>query len=111
MAARAGALPGTRTIRDERRRVAIVVFTYAALLVTGVVFSIPFLWTVSSSLKTAPEMHVFPPQLLPDVPQWTNYAKVWTTQPVARWIANSLLIILLSVPGAVLTGSLTAFAF
>jgi ABC-type glycerol-3-phosphate transport system permease component len=56
-------------------------------------------------------MHVFPPQLLPDIPRWGNYLQVWTTQPIARWIANSLIIILFSVPGAIISGSLTAYAF
>jgi multiple sugar transport system permease protein len=105
------ALPRATGRRRARRRTLGVALTYVALFATGLLFAMPFLWTVSSSLKSATEMHVVPPQLLPEVPQWGNYVRVWTTQPVALWIRNTLIIVLLSVPGAVLSGALTAYAF
>jgi ABC-type glycerol-3-phosphate transport system permease component len=74
-------------------------------------FAFPFIWTVASSLKTPAELQVFPPRLLPSVPQWENYVRLWTTQPVARWILNSLIVVGLSVPGAIVSGSLVAYSF
>jgi ABC-type glycerol-3-phosphate transport system permease component len=88
-----------------------VACTYAMLALLGLMFSFPFLWTLSSSLKTAQETQLFPPSLVPAVPQWVNYATVWTTQPVWRWILNSLIVIGLSVPGAVLSGTIVAYSF
>jgi ABC-type glycerol-3-phosphate transport system permease component len=105
------ALASGRTRRDRRRRRLVVTLTYALLALSGLTFSFPFLWTVSSSLKTAQETQLFPPQLFPDVPQWGNYVRVWTTQPVGRWIANSVIVVMLSVPGAALSGVLVAYSF
>ncbi len=105
------ASPAVRTIRAERRRAVVSVLTYVMLAVLGVSFCFPFLWTLSSSLKTAQETHVFPPQLLPDVPQWSNYVRVWTEQPIAQWLLNSATIIGLALPGAVITATLVAYSF
>jgi multiple sugar transport system permease protein len=88
-----------------------VLVTYVVLLVLGLMFCFPFLWTLSSSLKTGPETQLVPATLLPEVPRWENYARVWTSQPVARWILNSTIIIVLSVPGAVLSGIVVAYSF
>jgi ABC-type glycerol-3-phosphate transport system permease component len=110
MAAATAARPREGTTRSSRRTGAVAL-TYAVLLLFGTLFSFPFVWTVSSSLKTAQETQLFPPQLLPDAPQWGNYVRVWTSQPVARWILNSLIVVLLSVPGAVLSGILVAYSF
>jgi multiple sugar transport system permease protein len=88
-----------------------LLLTYVWLLVLGLTFCFPFLWTLSSSLKTGAETQLVPATLLPAVPQWGNYWQVWTSQPVARWILNSLIVIGLSVPGAVLSGVVVAYSF
>jgi ABC-type glycerol-3-phosphate transport system permease component len=95
----------------SQRRTAWLALTYVVLLVLGLLFCFPFLWTLSSSLKTAHETQIVPATLLPAMPQWGNYAVVWTSQPVGRWILNSLIVILLSVPGAVISGILVAYSF
>jgi multiple sugar transport system permease protein len=110
MAAVAEARPASRPVARSSRGVAAAL-TYAVLLALGLMFSFPFLWTLSSSLKTGHETQVFPPGLLPAVPQWVNYATVWTTQPVWRWILNSAIVIGLSVPGAVASGIVVAYSF
>ena len=95
----------------EGRRTAAVALTYLFLLIAGLMFAFPFIWTVTSSLKTPQEMQVFPPSILPAVPQWGNYAELWTTQPIARWILNSLIVVGVTVPGAIVSGSLVAYSF
>ena len=110
-AVRAAAGPAARTVRDTRGRAAARAAAYLSLLGLGVSFAFPFLWTLSSSLKTGPETHQFPPLLLPDVPQWANYARIWAVQPLGRWLLNSTVIVALSVPGAVLSASLVAYSF
>jgi multiple sugar transport system permease protein len=89
----------------------IVALTYIALAVSGVLFCFPFFWTISTSLKTGIETRVIPPVFLPEIPQWGNYLRIWTAQPVALWFSNSLFLIVTTVPGAVLTATLVAYAF
>ena len=111
--AAAGVLVGTssRTAAAARRRRLTVVGTYAVMTVLGVLFCFPFFWTISTSLKTGPETHFIPPVVLPAVPQWDNYVKIWSAQPVATWLFNSVFLVVATVPGAVISASLVAYAF
>jgi ABC-type glycerol-3-phosphate transport system permease component len=102
---------GRGSTHHGRSRTVVVALTYLFLLLAGTMFAFPFFWTLSTSLKTPQETQVFPPPLLPAVPQWGNYVRVWTTQPVAQWITNSVIIVGLSVPGAILSCTLVAYSF
>jgi multiple sugar transport system permease protein len=85
--------------------------TYVLLAVFGLGFAFPLLWTLSSSLQTWQELRSYTPHLLPAVPQWGNYPHLFRIQPMARWMANSFLVIALSLPGAILSATMTAYAF
>ena len=87
------------------------VVTYILLTLAGCFFAIPLFWTVSSSLQTWQELRSYIPHLLPEVPQWGNYAQVFTLVPFARWMLNSMTIVLINVPGTILTATVTAYAF
>jgi ABC-type glycerol-3-phosphate transport system permease component len=77
----------------------------------GICFAFPLFWTVSSSLQTWQELRSFTPHLLPAVPQWGNYTTVFTVVPFARWLGNSFLIIAITIPGTIITCTMTAYAF
>jgi multiple sugar transport system permease protein len=85
--------------------------TYLALSLIGAVFMFPFFWTVSSSLKTAAEVYVFPPLWLPATPQWRNYATVFEIIPFTRWFVNSLVVVVLSTVGVLLSSAVVAYSF
>jgi ABC-type glycerol-3-phosphate transport system permease component len=74
-------------------------------------FVAPLFWLVSSSLKDPSEIHLYPPRLLPEVPQWANYVKPFTRVPFANFIWNSTLVSVLSVLGTLLSCSATAYGF
>lgn len=86
--------------------------TYAIVLALCVLFGFPLFWTAMSSLKTIPEMFSFPPISIPAAPQWANY---WTVlnidYPVGRWFINSVLIVVLTTFGTIVTSSLVAYSF
>jgi multiple sugar transport system permease protein len=103
--------PSVGTVTSQRSRAGGMALRYLVLGVFGIIFAFPFLWTLSSSLKTGPEVHLFPPPLLPDVPQWRNYVEIWTVQPLARWLLNSTIIVGLALPGAIISASLVAYSF
>ena len=70
--------------RSER---VLRVLAYAAMIAISLLYFIPFLWTVSTSLKTLPETAFF--SLIPK--HWTvqAYHDVWTNYNFARYIENS----------------------
>jgi len=81
------------------------------LILASLVMALPFIWMVLSSLKSQPEIFIFPPRLLPRTPQWSNYIEVTKAMPFTWFTFNSLKIALLSVLGQVLSASLAAYAF
>lgn len=99
----------TNSVRQRRLTGKIV--TYILLTLAGLMFSFPLFWTVSSSLQTWQELRSYTLHLLPSVPQWHNYADVFHAAPFARWLANSFLIVMITIPGTILTATLTAYSF
>jgi ABC-type glycerol-3-phosphate transport system permease component len=102
-----------RTTSDAIRRRQLInrVITYVLLTLAGLMFAFPLYWTLSSSLQTWQELRSFTPHLWPSTPQWGNYADVFQAVPFARWLANSFLIVAITIPGTILTGTFTAYAF
>lgn len=114
MAATIDRLPSTNISGDVYRRGRTQIqkgITYILLTVAGLAFAFPLFWTVSSSLQTWQELRSYEPHLLPAIPQWGNYAQVFLAVPFARWMGNSFLITAITIPGVIITGSLTAYSF
>ncbi len=84
---------------------------YVILLAGSVVFTIPFLWMISSSLKTQVEVFVFPPRPLPKVFHWENYPDALTAVPFGRYFLNSLFVSGMVVVGTVLSSSMVGYGF
>lgn len=84
---------------------------YLLLLGGSVVMLIPLVWLVRSSFMGLSQIFIFPPEWLPDPWRWDNYPKALTTIPFARYFANTLLILVPTVAGTLLTASLAAFGF
>jgi multiple sugar transport system permease protein len=113
------AFPGTTLAGSIRRRawrrVAVVTgrwaLVYALLIILGAFVLLPFLWTLSSSLKPYGTGITFPPQFIPKIFYWQNYPKVIQTIPFFTYLRNSAFVTGFSVLGELLSASLVAFAF
>lgn len=82
------------------------------LLIAGAVIMVgPFLWELSTSLKTLSETLQLPPSLLPAAPQWSNYAKVFDTLPFGQMFVNTVLLTAGRVIGQLIFCSMAAYAF
>ena len=86
-------------------------FVYGLLLVGSIVFIMPFLWMVSTSLKPSNQVFTYPPSFLPSSFQWQNYPQGWTTLPFTTFLKNSLIVTGANVLGNLLSCSLVAFGF
>jgi multiple sugar transport system permease protein len=104
----------TRTQNAERhtilRRLGTVAL-YLIAIITALIFSLPFLWTISSSLKPITELFIFPPTLWPSVPRWQNYQDVFTIAPFFRFILNTVFITAFAMFGQMLSASAVAYGF
>lgn len=77
----------------------------------AVLFLIPFLWMISSSLKPNYQIFEVPPRWIPNPPAWENYRAALTTLPFDRYVLNTAIISLLTIVGHLLSCTLIAYAF
>ena len=96
----------------KNERAAAIVRTIVVSLI-AVLFVVPLVWMVLSSLKTAPEVFARPFHWLPARDQWQNYATVWMNEEASmlRAFANTLYIALFSIVGQMFISSLAAYSF
>lgn len=82
-------------------------------LVWGValLFLIPFLWMISSSLKPNYQIFEVPPRWIPNPPRWENYVEALTTLPFSTYVVNTALISVLTIVGHLLSCTVIAYAF
>jgi multiple sugar transport system permease protein len=90
-----------------------VILTYAALLFAGGLMVLPFLWLISTSLKTVPQTMQYPPRWLPHPVMLTNFVDVWHNPRAnfALWTRNTLIIAALTVSGVTFSSSIVAYGF
>lgn len=97
-----------RSIIGERLWRAFVL----ALLIGGAcVMMLPFLWLLTSSLKTQLAVFQYPPQWLPIPPQFQNYGEAWTTRPFPLYLRNTFLILIANEIAILGSASLCAYGF
>lgn len=96
----------------KNERAAAIVRTIVVSLI-AVLFVVPLVWMVLSSLKTAPEVFARPFHWLPARVQWQNYATVLMNEEASmlRAFANTLYIALFSIIGQMFISSLAAYSF
>ncbi|MCC8125873.1 MAG: carbohydrate ABC transporter permease [Clostridiales bacterium] len=59
-----------------------------------VIFIFPFVWMLSTSLKTYKESIAYPPSLLMAQPQWENFKTVWNSGNYLMYFRNTIVVTL-----------------
>lgn len=98
----------------KRRKVRRAIFqacVYAALIALGIVFAMPLLWMLSTSLKSDRQLLVYPPAWIPSPILWSNYPKAWTFAPFNLYLRNTIVITSLALVGQVSSASVVAYGF
>ena len=96
-----------RVSSADLRRIAL----YVGLVAISVVFLVPLLWMVSTSLKAQGQVFAYPPVWWPNPIRWENYLEALRRAPLLVWLSNTVVITVCAVTGTVLTSSLVAFGF
>ncbi|MCC6804373.1 MAG: carbohydrate ABC transporter permease [Anaerolineae bacterium] len=84
---------------------------YAVLIILALITLFPFIWMFVTALKTSREVFQWPIVLIPQVPQWGNFAEAWTRQPFTRFFQNTVFITLGTTALTLFTSSTAGFAF
>ncbi len=85
--------------------------SHLILLAGAAVFAIPFIWMLSTSMKTDRQIFAWPPVWIPNPLVWQNYPAVFDYAPMHKYFLNTMVIATAQVFGAIVTCSLAAYAF
>ena len=85
------------------------IILHVVVIAGAIVFAVPFIWMVRTSVMPAYQVWLYPPQWIPDAIVLDNF-KV-SGIPFFRWFLNSALIATLSIFRAAGASSLVAFGF
>ena len=93
----------------KRRITNILLFVILSLGAVLILF--PIAWMLSTALKSAPEIAMYPPRLLPEKLMFKNFAIAWSKAPFTRYTINTLIIVFFTIIGNVLVNSFVAYGF
>ena len=94
----------------KKRRISNIIL-FIVLCLGAVLILFPIAWMLSTALKSAPEVAMYPPKLLPEKPMFENFAIAWTKAPFTRYTFNTLIIVFFTIIGGVFSNSFIAYGF
>ena len=112
---RPSALPASHRsplLSQRARRLLKLLALYGLLIGLAIVFILPFLWMVATSLKKSQDVFTYPPTFLPSEWHPENWVEAWNVEIAgaganvfARWLFNSAWLAIVSSACASLAGS------
>ena len=91
--------------------IVLTVLKYAVLLALTVVALVPFVWMISSSLKTSIDVFSIPMRWIPQEFHFENYLQIWERVPLAIYFKNTAVLAVIVTFMQILTSSFAAYAF
>lgn len=88
-----------------------MILGYLALLAVSVMFLTPFVWLVRSALMDLSQIFTMPPEWIPKPFKWGNFSKALTILPFGTYFINTLIIVVGTLVGTVVTSTIAAFGF
>ena len=85
--------------------------SYLFLISTSILMVAPFLWMITTSLKSSQEVYIYPPTLFPTELHWENFLHVLDTVPFGRFYLNNLFVTGLITFSQVATAVLAGYVF
>ncbi len=86
-------------------------FIYFFLVIGALIMAVPFLWMLSTSLKTEGTVFAIPPKWIPDVFLWSNYSQAIDEAQLVQGLVNTLTIVIPSLIIGLFSASIAAYGF
>jgi multiple sugar transport system permease protein len=93
------------------RQIGLRILGYAILVLVALMMVVPFIWMVSTSLKSPGSEFSYPPQILPTEINLSQYQRLFANLPFARYFLNTLIVTALTVVGQLIICSMAAYGF
>lgn len=87
------------------------VVRYLVLTLGAAVMVLPFVYMLSTSLKSQTYVLTIPPQFIPHPATFENYRRVWSSQGFGHYFWNSLVVAVASTALSLLLSTLMAYGF
>ena len=84
---------------------------YIPLCLAGLFFLVPFIWLISTSLKSSDQIFSYPPKWIPKPSKFSNYREAFEAIPYLKYILNTMKTTSLAVLGNVLSAPMIGYAF
>jgi multiple sugar transport system permease protein len=97
-------------VRSRADRVRATI-SYVVLGVGSISFIMPFIWMLTTSLKTDDQIYSYPIQWIPKPFVWHTYVELFQEGPFLRYIANTMILAFFGVVFSLLGSSVAAYAF
>jgi len=102
-------------LMDHRiRRVRYItgrLLVHLVLFAGACLYLFPFVWMLSTSLKSPNEVMTNPPIWIPKVIMWQNYPDALNYFPFWTYLGNTLFIVVMNMMGVIFSSSLVGYAF
>ncbi|MEN0642933.1 carbohydrate ABC transporter permease [Alkalicoccobacillus gibsonii] len=87
------------------------IYAHSVLILASILFLVPFIWMVSTSLKPLTQVFSFPPEFIPRPIQWENYVEATKYIPFWKYTFNTAVITILSTIGVIISCPIVAYSF
>ena len=103
--------PRTALGKGSPFRAPLLFLGYAMLIAVALMMILPFLWMVSTSVKTPGTEFGYPPQFIPDKFDPSAYVRLFTLVNFGQYFLNTIIVTVGTVLGQLLICSMAAYAF
>lgn len=100
--------PFSRRMRELRKLKGVLV--HAVLIPAAFLFLLPFLWMLSTSLKSDELLYAYPPVWIPWPPNWLNYPDAVNYISFFLYLRNTLTIAIAATIGILISSSMVAYS-
>jgi ABC-type glycerol-3-phosphate transport system permease component len=85
--------------------------SYAVLGIGSISFILPFIWMLTTSVKTDDQIYSYPIQWIPHPIVWQTYVQLFEDGPFLRYIGNTIILATFGVVFSLVGSSIAAYAF
>jgi multiple sugar transport system permease protein len=105
------AIPAPYPIRQRRGFPVKKVAAYLLLTIGALIMTVPFIWMVSTSLKSQAQLFAWPPSWIPNPIMWSNFVDVFDRINFGLYGLNTLIITISVTIGRLILCSMAGYAF
>ena len=98
-------------MNNKRKQLIVKIVAHLVLLLGAITMLVPFIWMLSSSVKSLGEVFVFPPTLFGEKIVWENYTKISSRFDYLAYFLNSIKVSAWVVIFQVFTSATAGYVF